>query len=459
MRKIRNINGIIIWVSFIIDVAIIEASYFFSVWARYSIFKGIDNANVYGARMVGFSFAYAFIVSNVLLLQKVHSPLDLYKKDGISVILLTNLAGIIGLVFFFYVSHINDFSRVALFFFGAISSLLLVGFYCLEKITAARYWDRIALKKQVIIVGNGETAQKYVKGIEQQKLPLLYVSGYVGYEKNGLGERLGNYEDLESVLEEYNPDELVVALEPHETQYMDNVMTIAEKEGIEIHLVPFFNEYMPKHPVMDVVGDVTLINLRSAPLNKGVNAFIKRVVDIAASFALIVLLCPLMLFTAVGVWASSPGPIFFCQERVGLGKRIFKMYKFRSMRVNEKEQSGWTTENDPRRTKFGAFIRKYSIDELPQLFNVLKGDMSLVGPRPEVPFYVRQFKETVPLYLVRQQVRPGMTGWAQVHGLRGDTSIEARVKYDIWYIENWSLMLDIRILFMTLFGGFINNES
>ena len=135
------------------------------------------------------------------------------------------------------------------------------------------------------------------------------------------------------------------------------------------------------------------------------------------------------------------------------------MLKFRSMRINDSEKTGWSTDADPRKTRFGSIIRKFSIDELPQLFNVLKGDMSLVGPRPEVPHYVRQFKEDVPLYLVRQQIRPGMTGWAQVNGLRGDTSIEDRVKYDIWYIENWSLQLDIKILFKTVFGGLVNNEK
>ena len=134
------------------------------------------------------------------------------------------------------------------------------------------------------------------------------------------------------------------------------------------------------------------------------------------------------------------------------------MLKFRSMKVNDKQDTEWTTDSDPRRTPFGVFIRKFSIDELPQLFNVFVGDMSLVGPRPEIPFYVGKFKETVPLYLLRQQVRPGMTGWAQIHGLRGDTSIEERVEYDIWYIENWSIVLDIRILIKTVLGGFINNE-
>ena len=135
------------------------------------------------------------------------------------------------------------------------------------------------------------------------------------------------------------------------------------------------------------------------------------------------------------------------------------MLKFRSMQVNDNETTGWSTDKDPRKTRFGSIIRKFSIDEIPQLINVLKGDMSLVGPRPEVPYYVRQFKEDVPLYLVRQQVRPGMTGWAQINGLRGDTSIEERVKYDIWYIENWSLWLDIKILFLTFFKGFVNKNA
>jgi lipopolysaccharide/colanic/teichoic acid biosynthesis glycosyltransferase len=165
-----------------------------------------------------------------------------------------------------------------------------------------------------------------------------------------------------------------------------------------------------------------------------------------------------MLVTAIGVKLSSPGPVFLRQERVGRYKKPFIMLKFRSMRVNDEENVGWSTNEDPRRTKFGSFIRKFSIDELPQLFNVLIGQMSLIGPRPEMPYHVSHFKEDVPLYLVRQQVRPGMTGWAQVNGLRGATSIEKRVEYDIWYIENWSIGLEIRIFFKTLFGGMINKE-
>ena len=174
---------------------------------------------------------------------------------------------------------------------------------------------------------------------------------------------------------------------------------------------------------------------------------------------MIVVCSPLMLFAAIGTKLSSPGPVLFRQERIGKDKKPFYMLKFRSMRLNDRSDSAWTQKGDPRRTPFGAFMRRYSIDELPQLFNVLRGDMSLVGPRPEIPKYVDHFKYSIPLYMVRHQVRPGITGWAQVNGLRGDTSIESRVEYDLFYIENWSLLFDIKILLMTPFKGIVNKQE
>ena len=189
-----------------------------------------------------------------------------------------------------------------------------------------------------------------------------------------------------------------------------------------------------------------------------INAAAKRIFDVFASGFLIMLTSPVMLATAIGVKISSPGPIIFKQERVGRDKKVFKMLKFRSMRVTGTEDTGWTTNEDDRKTKFGSFIRKFSIDEFPQFFNVFIGQMSLVGPRPELPYHVNHYKEEIPRYLIRQQVRPGMTGWAQVNGLRGDTSIAKRVEYDIWYIENWTFSLDLKIIFRTIFGGMINDE-
>ena len=269
---------------------------------------------------------------------------------------------------------------------------------------------------------------------------------------------LGTYDAIGNVLDRQNPDEVVIALEADEYTYLQSIIASSEKNGVKVSLIPFYNKFMPSRPSIDEIGDVSLVNLRHIPLDNIGNAFLKRAMDIVGSLILIICTSPLMLFAAVGVKLSSPGPILFRQERVGLNKKPFYMYKFRSMRVNDRQATGWSTNSDPRKTKFGSFIRKFSIDELPQFFNVLKGDMSLVGPRPELPFFVNQFKESIPLYMVKHQVRPGITGWAQVNGFRGDTSIQGRIEHDIYYIENWTLLFDIKILFMTIFK-FSNSET
>ena len=261
------------------------------------------------------------------------------------------------------------------------------------------------------------------------------------------------------ILDKRKPDEVVAALEMEDYPRLTHIIQACEKTGVKLSLIPFYAQYMPAHPQIDALGDLPLINLRRIPLDNLGNAFLKRSMDIVGSLLLIVLTSPLMLFAAIGVKLSSPGPVIFKQRRIGRNKRPFYMYKFRSMYLNDSEDTAWSTNGDARRTRFGAFIRKFSIDELPQFFNVLKGDMSLVGPRPEVPHYVEQFKEEVPLYMVKHQVRPGITGWAQVNGLRGDTSIAERIRHDIYYIENWTLLFDVKILFMTLFKGVVNEEK
>ena len=187
----------------------------------------------------------------------------------------------------------------------------------------------------------------------------------------------------------------------------------------------------------------------------------KRLVDIAGAVFGLVIFSPIMLLTALLVKVTSPGPVLYSQERVGLHNHTFKMYEFRSMEVQDpkKERSQWTTPHDPRVTPIGKFIRKTSIDEMPQFFNILVGDMSLVGPRPERPLFVEKFKEEIPRYMIKHQVRPGLTGWAQVNGYRGDTSITKRIEHDLYYIENWSLGFDFKIMFLTIFKGFINKNA
>ena len=226
-------------------------------------------------------------------------------------------------------------------------------------------------------------------------------------------------------------------------------ISVCNNNCAKILVVPAICGYFRSPRQITEIGNLPLIDIRSTPLDITSNRVAKRFLDIVGSLILIILTSPLMLFTAIGVRLSSPGPILFRQTRVGRNNRNFTMYKFRSMRVNDSQQTGWSTENDPRKTRFGAFIRKCALDELPQFFNVLKGDMSLVGPRPEVPFYVEKFKKEIPLYMLKHTLRPGITGLAQIKGLRGDTSIQARINEDINYIENWTLLGDIRILLLT----------
>lgn len=204
-----------------------------------------------------------------------------------------------------------------------------------------------------------------------------------------------------------------------------------------------------------------VINIRHVPLTNTFNAFIKRTMDIVGGLGAILLFSPIMLITAIAIKATSSGPLIYAQERVGLHNKNFRMYKFRSMEVQSprKERGAWTVPDDPRVTSIGKIIRKTSIDELPQLFNILKGDMSLVGPRPERPFFVEKFREEIPRYMIKHQVRPGMTGWAQINGYRGNTSIRKRIEYDLYYIENWTPGFDIKILFLTIFKGFINENA
>lgn len=287
------------------------------------------------------------------------------------------------------------------------------------------------------------------------------VDGYLaGAENPALACRyLGGYDRMDASLEDPAIEEVVIALDAADMDRIPEVLSACDKHGTRVTMVPFYNDYLPARPTIDVLDDCKLINIRQTPFDNLANAAVKRLFDIVGSLVLIVLTSPVMLAVAIGVKLSSPGPVLFKQERIGLNKRPFMMYKFRSMRVNAEASTAWSTNSDPRKTRFGSLIRKFSLDELPQFFNVLKGDMSLVGPRPEIPFHVEHFKEEIPRYLVRQQVRPGCTGWAQVNGLRGDTDIAERIRYDIWYIENWTVALDIKIIFRTVFGGKMVNDE
>lgn len=431
-----------------------------SFWLRFSLFPGYPTVP-----LLRYVQAAAFLAPGYVL---IYAFLGLYESvrkkrlyQDLGRIFWANALGFVLFQMALFLLRDIHFSRGALAIFFVLVNGLTGGKRIFVRKVLYRFRRRGYNQKYVVLVGAGPLARRYLAELASAPELGLIVKGYVseGQEKGFAGKRLGNIAQLEAVLERVKPDEVVAALEMEDYAHMPQLIQACEKSGIRLSLIPFFADYMPARPQIDFINSLPLMNLRRIPLDNLGNAFLKRSMDIAGALALIVLTSPIMLFAAAGVKLSSPGPVIFRQKRVGLDKREFYMYKFRSMRINNSSDTAWSTDTDSRKTRFGAFIRKFSIDELPQFFNVLKGDMSLVGPRPEVPYYVEQFKEEIPLYMVKHQVRPGITGWAQVNGLRGDTSIEDRVRHDIFYIENWTLFFDIKILFMTLFKGIKNQEK
>ncbi len=367
------------------------------------------------------------------------------------------LDGII-MITMLYILHLFNFSRWALFIFlvldfGLISLKRGILRSVLRTLRESGY-----NKKYVLIVGGGEAAREYLETIREDRTLGLECAGYVGDEHALSVRRVGGYDDILSVLDKCSYDEVVCALDDNETERLAEVVDACELTGTKISVIPVIYKYMSSTPSIDVVGGIPVMNIRRIPLDNMGNAFLKRITDVIGSLILIILTLPVMLISAIVIKLTIGGSVVFKQKRVGLNKKIFTMYKLKSMRDSDESDTAWSKQRDSRRTRFGAFIRKFSIDELPQLFNVLKGDMSLVGPRPEIPYYVNTFKDEIPLYMIKHQVKPGITGLAQVNGYRGDTSIAKRVEFDIRYIENWSYFLDISILLRTLFS-FINKEK
>ncbi len=460
-QRILNILNVIS------DFIILFLSYMISTYIRF-FFMYITYDNRVPALEVAWNRQY-FLAALLFALVEIvffyganlysHTRRERLRRELTRIMEMGALAVLV-LMAFLYLTRVVDFSRIAIAIYYVLSSSLLVGKRIILRYTL-RYFRRKGYnQKHVILVGNGKHARQYVESIRKNPDLGYTIDGYVSKTvRPELGRQLGAYEDLERILDQPGIDEVIITLEQHEAEFMNKIIAACDKSGIRICIIPYFNDYIPAFPTIDTIGESRIINIRSIPLDHMLNAFIKRLADIIGSLLLIILTSPVMLITAIGVKVSSPGPIIFKQERIGLNKKHFYMYKFRSMRVNADSSKAWSTDEDPRKTRFGSLIRKFSLDELPQFFNVLKGDMSMVGPRPEIPYYVDQFKEEIPLYLVRQQVRPGITGWAQVNGYRGDTSIPERIRHDIWYIEHWSIWLDAKIVLKTIFGGMMNSEK
>ncbi|PAB58264.1 undecaprenyl-phosphate glucose phosphotransferase [Anaeromicrobium sediminis] len=405
-----------------------------------------------------------YILYNVYNLYSPHRRKSLDSE--INSLIKINIIGLGILMSMFYIFKNVHYSRYVLLIFSIINTINS----SLERYFIRRTLREIRSKgynlKHVLIIGAGELGCNFAKKINDNKYLGYNIIGFLddnkqpGY-KVSKSHILGSIDELSHIIMKRNIDEIMIALPLGEYGKLGAIISTCEKYGVKAQIIPDYYKYIPAKPYVDVIDDLAIINIRHVPLDFPFNRLIKRILDVILSSIGIIILSPLLITIATGVKLSSPGPILFKQERVGLHRRNFNMYKFRSMKVqtHEDEKVKWTIKEDPRKTKFGSFIRKTSIDELPQLFNVLKGDMSLIGPRPERPYFVEKFREEIPKYMIKHHVRPGITGWAQVNGWRGDTSIKERIKCDLYYIENWNLWLDIKIIFLTIWKGFVNKNA
>lgn len=382
-------------------------------------------------------------------------------------LLKANIFGIGALIVGIYVIIKDiDYARSVLGLFFFINTFATMAFRVVLRKSLRFARKRGYNQKHILLVGYSEAAEAFIDRIVGNPQWGYSVYGLLdnhrepGFEYRGV-RVIGPVTALTPILQENDLEEVAITLSLEDYDFLEEVVKECEKQGVHTQFIPDYNKFIPSRAYTEDLFGLPLINIRYVPLANGGYAALKRIADFFGALIGIIITSPIMIVAAVLVKLSSPGPIIFKQQRVGLHNKPFNMYKFRSMRMQEdsEEKKGWTVKDDPRVTGIGKFLRRTSLDELPQLFNILIGDMSIVGPRPERPQFVEKFQEEIPRYMIKHQVRPGLTGWAQVNGLRGDTSIEERIEHDIFYIENWTVGFDIKIFFMTFFTGFINKNA
>ena len=451
----------------LIDAVIIIVSYWLS-WLlkfRTSMFgRSVEALTRY--RYLG------VMILVILVMLSMYSACGLYSRQmnrvrtDVANILKANSISLLVFSFLLFIVKITHFSRIMFGLFFILVTMLEIIERLVLRAVLKRLWASGRYTKSVLLIGYSRAAEGYIDRVLRNPQWGYNIRGILddnvekGTTYKGI-KVLGAVDNLMVILDRSKLDEITITLGLAEYDRLESIVNLCEKSGVHTKFVPDYNNIVPTKSYTEDILGLPVINIRYVPLSNTFPAAVKRIMDIIISIIGIIVSSVVMLAMVIIIKATSPGPVLFRQERIGLHNKPFMMYKFRSMIVQdaEKEKSAWTTRDDPRVTKVGKFMRRTNIDELPQLFNVLKGQMSIVGPRPERPFFVKKFQEEIPRYNIKHQVRPGITGWAQVHGYRGDTSIRKRIEYDLYYIENWTFWLDIKIMFLTFFGGMVNRNA
>ncbi len=452
----------------VLDAVVVAASYMLAWYLKFaSPFSNSDPS--VGALSMGTYFEMLIVIVPGCLM--LYYAFNLYTAKRATVhkyeilnIFQANTVGLIILMAGWYMVSQIHFSRLMMGYFYVLNIIFTTLGRSLIRILLQYFREKGYNLKYILLVGYSRAAEEYinringnpqwgyvVRGILDDSVP----SGTLYKGVKVLG-RIGN---LSYILPQSKLDEIAITLSLKDYDHLEQIVDMCEKSGVHTKFIPDYNSLFPSRPYTEDLMGLPVINIRHVPLSNTLNWIAKRIVDVITALAGLVVSSPVMLAAAIAVGCTSRGPVIFKQERIGLHNKPFRMYKFRTMEVQKpsREAQGWTTKNDPRVTRVGRFLRRTSIDELPQLFNILMGDMSVVGPRPERPQFVEKFKEEIPRYMVKHQVR--LTGWAQINGYRGDTSIKRRIEYDIFYIENWTMSFDIKIMFLTIFKGFINKNA
>lgn len=361
-------------------------------------------------------------------------------------------------VTYLFIEKSTPFSRLVFLYFGIFALLFCTGHRIIIRATLRELRRKGYNLRYLLIVGAGKVATDIVARVRAQRELGIQLVGCLTENTptmKGPGgvPIIGGYADLKKILTTMDIDQVVVALPLEEAYMLPIVMDELKNSTVDVKIVPDVYQFISAGGSIEEFEGLPVISVQESPI-EGVNLFLKRCVDLVVATLSIVFLSPLMFLISLLVKFSSKGPVLYGQERVSLDGTRFYILKFRTMTLDaEEEGPQWSRKTDSRVTWIGKFLRKYSLDELPQLWNVIRGDMSIVGPRPERPFFIQQFRDEIPQYMLRHKVPAGMTGWAQVNGWRGDTSLSRRIEHDLYYLKHWSLLFDIKIIFLTLFKG------
>jgi Undecaprenyl-phosphate glucose phosphotransferase len=451
----------------VVDATVIGVAWLISYWFRFNlpiveVTKGFPSFETYAALtplvivLWVTVFASLRVYESRRMLRRTHEVHALLRAHAFSLLLFIAVT---------YLFSDYKYSRGVILSFGLIGAFLLVAFRLSLRNLLRAVRKRGYNLRYLLMVGEGPALNAVVYRLDRFPELGLRVIGAVTHEQSKVKEVagkkvVGHFGQIRELIVSTGADQLIVSLPKHQYSELDRVLGLLKDETLTIQLIPDIHEYVALGCEIEDFDGTPLVNLNDSPL-AGWGAVAKRLTDFLVSATVLILFSPLFALIALAIRLTSRGPILYTQDRMGLDGKTFKMYKFRSMRVDAESETGavWAQAHDQRRTKLGTFLRSTSLDELPQFWNVFKGEMSLVGPRPERPVFVSQFRHQIPNYMLRHKVKAGITGWAQVNGWRGNTALDRRIECDLFYVRHWSYMLDWKILFLTLWKGFIHKNA